>query len=446
MTDTPDSSCGPEQPWIRPDTDAFLSAHTNPHGSAHAPNAMPTAGVGAPTHGGGPGARQGIRSSQGRAPRRSGPTWKALIATSLGAAVLASGMSVGAVQLMDRHTVSTASPTASPSPVSEPPLAEVSSTDLPNWEAVAERVRPSVVAIATRTAEGSGAGSGVILDTAGHILTNDHVIAGARDIVVTLNDGRMLTATARGTDPATDLAVITLTDPPEDLAPATFGDSKALAVGQPVVAVGNPLGLSSTVTTGIVSALNRPVTTTKVSGEGPFQQVTGQVVTNAIQLDASINPGNSGGPVFDGRGEVIGISSSIATLGQRGESGSIGLGFAIPAKLASRVSDELIASGIAKHAFLGIGLADGRAELGTSIRAGALVRSVEPGSPAAKAGVREGDIVTSIDDDPVVSANSLIGYVRQYAANDTVELTIARDGDLHEVQATLDVREDRIAQ
>src|SRR5699024_2434192 len=202
----------------------------------------------------------------------------------------------------------------------------------PDWESVASTVRPSVVAIDVTTQRGAAEGSGVILDAGdAYILTNNHVVDGAQQIAVALYDGRMFEAKVVGTDPATDLAVLQLTDPPDDLQAATLGTSDDLDVGQSVMAVGNPLGLSSTVTTGIISALDRPVAATD-------QFSREQVVTNAIQIDAAINPGNSGGPVFDASGHVIGITSSIASTGQN--SGSIGLGFAIPDRKSTRLNSS----------------------------------------------------------------------------------------------------------
>ncbi len=250
----------------------------------------------------------------------------------------------------------------------------------PDWEKVAEAVRPSVVAIKVQISGGEAEGSGVIVDTKGHILTNNHVVAGATQggISVTLSDGRVFAATVAGTDPTTDLAVITLTNPPSDLVPAVLGDSSKVVVGEPVMAVGNPLGLSSTVTTGIVSALDRPVTTSDGSSQA--------VVTNAIQIDAAINPGNSGGPLFNAQGEVVGITSSIASLSQ--SSGSIGLGFAIPSNLANRIGAELLADGTASHALLGVELTDGQATADGVTRMGAKILSVSPAPRPRRPGSR----------------------------------------------------------
>ncbi|MDO4605797.1 MAG: trypsin-like peptidase domain-containing protein [Bowdeniella nasicola] len=371
--------------------------------------------------------------------QRKRPSWAALTATAVAAALLASGATVGFEALRsevvsESHSGVTTRATSADS--TAVPAGNV------NWESVASKVHDSVVSINTRTDRGAEAGSGVILDTTGHILTNDHVIDGAHQIVVTLSDGRMYPATLRGTDPSTDLAVITLDNPPSELKAATFGNSSQLKVGQDVVAVGNPLGLSNTVTTGVISALNRPVTTKKIVQRGNFQQVAGKVITNAIQLDASINPGNSGGPVFDTNGNVIGLSSSIVTLGPEGESGSIGLGFAIPANLASNIADQLIANGKAEHAYLGVSVVSGQAKTDDEVRAGAVLGSVEENGPAAAAGLREGDVITAIDGNPVVSDNSLVGYVRQYKSGDEITITYVRDGKSAEVKAKLAVRGD----
>ncbi|WP_448073460.1 S1C family serine protease [Georgenia yuyongxinii] len=321
-----------------------------------------------------------------------------------------------------------------------------STTDDPDWANVAAAVRQSVVAIDVRTASGEGAGSGVIIDAEGHILTNDHVVGDAVDggLQVTLFDGRIYEATVAGTDPATDLAVITLNDPPQDLQAATLGNSDDVIVGDPVAAVGNPLGLSSTVTTGIVSALDRPVQTSE-QPQGLGQQGV-QVVTNAIQVDAAINPGNSGGPLFDAAGRVIGINSSIASMPTAsGSAGNIGLGFAIPSNLAKQVAEQLMANGVAEHAYLGVSLQDGLATADGATRAGAQVESVEPNTPAQAAGLQPGDVIVAIDDEPVDGALSLTGFVRQHASGDQVTLTVVRDGRTVDLTATLATREDQAA-
>lgn len=304
----------------------------------------------------------------------------------------------------------------------------------PDWQAVTSAVAPSVVAIAVTTPEGSGEGSGVIIDGEGHILTNDHVVSGANDdtVQVTLYDGRIFEAKITGLDPATDLAVVKLVDPPSDLKSAVFADSADVVVGEPVMAMGNPLGLSNTATTGIVSAVNRPVSTATTTSDQTA------VVTNAIQIDAAINPGNSGGPLFNASGEVIGITSSIASLSSgSGQSGSIGLGFAIPANLAQNIGSQLIESGSAEHAFLGVSLADGTGTADGTTRQGAEVMSVSSGSPAEKAGLQVGDVIVAIDGEAVTGAESLTGFVRALPANTEVTLTVVRDGKALDVKATL---------
>lgn len=293
-------------------------------------------------------------------------------------------------------------------------------TGVVDWQAVAAAVRETVVAISVSTGQGTAEGSGVVIDAEGHVLTNEHVVGDAAEdgLRVTLADGRVFAATVVGTDPTTDLAVIALTDPPADLAVASLGTSASVAVGEPVMAVGNPLGLDSTVTTGIVSATDRPVTTGRGGGT--------PVVTNAIQIDAAVNPGNSGGPLFDAAGKVIGITSSIATTSAG--AGSIGLGFAIPIDLAGRVADELVATGEVSHAYLGVSLSDGTATVAGATRRGATVEEVVAGTPAEAAGLQVGDVITAIDGSPVSGATSLTGFVRALGEGDRVVLTVVRDG------------------
>ncbi|ACZ20690.1 trypsin-like serine protease with C-terminal PDZ domain [Sanguibacter keddieii DSM 10542] len=318
------------------------------------------------------------------------------------------------------------------------PVAE--STDgSADWKAVSAAVAPSVVAIKVTTQQGEGEGSGVVIDDQGHILTNDHVVSGAVDdtVKVTLSDGRVYEAKIVGLDPATDLAVVKLVDPPEDLQPAVLADSSQVNVGDAVMAVGNPLGLSNTATTGIVSALDRPVSTATSDSNQTA------VVTNAIQIDAAINPGNSGGPLFNAKGEVIGITSSIAALpssGASSQSGSIGLGFAIPSNLVQNIGGQLIEKGKAEHAFLGVTLADGEATADGTTRQGAVVRVVTDGSPAAAAGLQPDDVVVAIDGKSVTGLQSLTGFVRALTTGTEVTLTVVRDGKALDVPVTLATR------
>jgi putative serine protease PepD len=315
----------------------------------------------------------------------------------------------------------------------------VSSTGtLPSWGQVAAAVEPSVVTVQLQNGEGSG----VVFDTSGRIVTNNHVVADAGNggIQVVLSDGRSYPASVVGTDPSTDLAVIKLTKMPSSgVKPATFGDSAAVKIGDPVMAVGNPLGLSDTVTTGIISALNRPVS----AGRGGSQGCGGdQVVTNAIQTDAAINPGNSGGALVDAGGRVIGITSSIATLGSGGgggQSGSIGLGFAIPVNEVKDVAQQLISTGTVQHAILGVSTSEQEQSVTVdgAARQAAVLQSVSPGSPAAKAGLQAGDAVIALNGQRVDSSLSLIGSIRALKPGTTVTLTVVHDGATKDVKVTL---------
>lgn len=305
----------------------------------------------------------------------------------------------------------------------------------PNWTAVAAAVQGAVVAIDVQTSSGEALGSGVVVDDKGHIVTNNHVVDGVQGgtVQVTLSDGRLYEAAVTGTDASTDLAVVTLKNPPSDLTVAQFGSSDDVRVGDPVMAVGNPLGLANTVTTGIVSAVNRPVSPQTDTGtQGP--------VTNALQIDAAVNPGNSGGPLFNAQGQVIGITSSIATTSS--SSGSIGLGFAIPVKLVSNVAQQIIANGSAKHAYLGVTLKDGQATADGVTRRGAQVMSVTAGSPASAAGLQAGDVVVAINGQPVGSSDSLAAFVRATSTGDKASLVLVRNGKSLTVEVTLAAKVD----
>ena len=226
------------------------------------------------------------------------------------------------------------------------------------------------MSVQIRAGNEAAEGSGIILDTQGRVLTNNHVVADAAqsgNIMIVLADGSGYPAKIVGTDPQSDLAVIQMQNAPSGLKPAVLGNSEAIKVGDPVMAVGNPLGLSDTATTGIISALNRPVTTSQAGSDNnanpfaePQQSTSEPVVTNAIQTDAAINPGNSGGALVDAHGRVIGINSSIASLGSAdgGQSGNIGLGFAIPINEAKDVANQLITKGTVGHSWLGVQLGE----------------------------------------------------------------------------------------
>lgn len=306
-------------------------------------------------------------------------------------------------------------------------------------EQVAAKVVPSVVMLETDIGRQSEEGSGVILSPDGLILTNNHVIAAAASAqnkdragpapktTVTFSDGRTASFTVVGADPTTDIAVVRAQGV-SGLTPITLGSSGNLRVGEPVVAVGSPLGLEGTVTTGIVSALNRPVSTT---GETNNQNT----VLDAIQTDAAINPGNSGGALVNMNGELVGVNSAIATLGSdsaESQSGSIGLGFAIPVDQARRIADELISTGTASHASLGVQVTS---EKGAP---GAKVVEVVPDGAAAGAGLPNGVVVTRVDDRPVNNADGLVAAVRSKAPGEKVTLTyLDPSGNSKTVQVTL---------
>ncbi|WP_235821306.1 S1C family serine protease [Actinomyces mediterranea] len=398
-------------------------------------------------------------SSQTAVRAKRGPGWAALFVTM----VLTASLTLGGAWLLFNNR-------PSPVPVSSPASTNSTSTtvqpvtstgDKPDWSAVSTAVSPAVVTITVSGASGSGVGSGVIYNSDGDIVTNYHVIASQASssadgqIGVTLADGRMFEAKIVGVDQTTDLAVLRLVDAPSDLTVASFGSSAGLTVGQEVMAIGAPLGLSNTVTTGIISALNRPVEVStresdshqQIDPNDPFGQLpnsqnqqttSNSVITNAIQVDASINPGNSGGPLFDSTGAVIGINSSIASNSSSSENaGSIGLGFAIPVDLVRSVVDQLISTGRVDHAVLGVSVTSGQARVGDSVVAGAKIASVVDDSGAAQAGLRVDDVIVGVNGETVSSSKQLTGYIRRYRSGDSVTITYVRNGEKYEVVATL---------
>ena len=370
---------------------------------------------------------------------KKGPGWVAL----LGAMLLTIGLTLGAVFYARPAMLHASTPTnLNGGTVATVPASNSSGTD---WTDVAAAVSPAVVTIQAQGASSGGTGSGVVYDAQGDIVTNYHVIAsalGGGQIQVTLADGRLYGAVVVGHDKTTDLAVIRLENPPSDLTVARFASSANLEVGAPVMAIGAPLGLSNTVTTGIVSALNRPVEVSvdeSATSEDGTQASSDLVVTNAIQIDASINPGNSGGPLFDASGAVIGINSSIKSLSSSsdGQAGSIGLGFAIPSDLVVSIADQLIASGSASHGMLGVTVKAATTTVGSDTYVGAEVQDVSAGSGASAAGIRAGDVIVKVEGQEVTSPKQLIGYVRRYKAGDTVTMTIVRDGATQDVSVRI---------
>ncbi|MCM3921373.1 trypsin-like peptidase domain-containing protein [Frankia sp. AiPs1] len=308
--------------------------------------------------------------------------------------------------------------------------------------AAAQKILPSVVTISEESSSEAGTGSGTVIRSDGHILTNNHVVSGASDggtLTVTLQDGRTFDAQVVGTDPSSDLAIIKINA--SGLTAATFGNSDSLSIGELVVAVGSPLGLNGTVTSGIVSAVHRPVRT----GDSTVQDQQNTVL-DAIQTDAPINPGNSGGPLVNSRGEIIGVNSAIATVGGGGspfggsqQSGNIGVGFAIPGNYAESVATQLITTGHAQHPYLGVtaSTAAENTRSTASSGTGAQIRSMVSGGPAQGAGLRTGDVITKVGNRAVSDVDSLIAAVRSHAIGDEVEVTYTRNGQNGTVKTRL---------
>lgn len=301
-------------------------------------------------------------------------------------------------------------------------------------EQVAAKVLPSVVKIDVTGGQSAGSGSGIILSSDGEILTNNHVASLAGDggtLTVFFNDGSSAKAKILGTDPLTDTAVIKAEDV-SGLTPATIGKSSDLKVGEGVVAIGSPFGLDSTVTSGIVSALNRPV---DVGSDSDGNSTT----YPAIQTDAAINPGNSGGALVDLHGNLVGINSSIRTASAtEGEAGSIGLGFAIPIDAVLPIVDQMSDGQTPTHARLGISVSDAAAQQGAEATQGAKVEEVGAGSTAAKAGIDKGDVITKVGDHLITGADSLVATIRSYRPGDKVTVTYLHDGDTKTAELTLD--------
>ncbi|SHM41742.1 S1C family serine protease [Cryptosporangium aurantiacum] len=315
----------------------------------------------------------------------------------------------------------------------ETSTAATRASDTGSVEKAAATALKSVVTIAVTASSGAGTGSGVVLDSSGHIITNNHVVEAAADggtITVTLANGETRSATIVGRDPSSDIAVIKVSDA-SGLTPATFAASSTVKTGQTVLAIGAPLGLSNTVTEGIVSALNRPVRTGSTADQN--------TVLDAVQTDAAINPGNSGGALVDLSGRVIGINSAIATVSsgssgfgqQESQSGNIGVGFAIPSDTALNVAKQLIEDGTAEHATLGVSAQD------TQSGTGAQIAQVTSGSAADKAGLKTGDVVTAIGDRAVTDTDGLVAAVRSHNPGETVKVTYQRDGKTSTASATL---------
>lgn len=288
---------------------------------------------------------------------------------------------------------------------------------------IVDSVLPSVVSIMFSGNGDEGSGSGFVIREDGYLMTNNHVVEAAADdgkLEVIFNDGKRYDGTIVGRNPAYDLAVVKVDR--DGLTPVPFGNSAAVKVGDAAIAIGEPLGLDGTVTLGIISALDRPVT---AGGSGQTAYI------NAIQTDAAINPGNSGGPLLDGAGQVVGVNSAIATMAVGGEGGSIGLGFAIPINTAKRIAEEIISNGKSATPIIGV-------QLNTTFAGpGAKVAEVTNGGPSELAGLKTGDVIMKVNERPIDDSTELVVAIRSYAPGDTIKLIIERDGETMTIPVTL---------
>jgi putative serine protease PepD len=364
-------------------------------------------------------------------PRRAG-RWRLGVAGLVAGALIGGGAGAGVVVLTDDDGAGPTSAVSAQSVVIKNPESATSAT------AAAAKAAPSVVTIYVSSGTGAGSGSGVVLSADGYVLTNNHVVtldssANGATVQVRTADGTLYDARIVGTDPTSDLAVVKL-DGASGLTPATFADSSKVQVGDMAIAIGAPLGLSNTVTDGIISATNRAVAT----GSN-----TDQTVIDALQTDAAINPGNSGGALVNAAGEVVGINSAIATVagsapGQDAQSGNIGVGFAIPANTAKRIADEIVQTGKATHALLGVSARTAAQDAGSAVGTGAELVQVQAGSAAADAGLQVGDVITAVGDRQVTSSTDLTAAVRSAKPGDHVTLTVRRGSNSSQVDVTLD--------
>jgi putative serine protease PepD len=419
------------EPWPAASTHSVWSheSHPSQYTQSYEPPSYPTESPAYPTEPLPPLGPPPAGPPYGSAPRRRPtPPWgrKARKATA-GAILVAVAIGSGVTGALIAGGDTTKTVVAAQSPVS------ISGSTAPSQTLakVAAAVSPSVVSINVETSNGGDTGSGIILSSDGTIVTNNHVVSAAANgggtISVKFSDGSTAPATIVGRDPDTDLAVIKASGVSGKTA-ATLGSTGTVHVGDTVLAIGSPLGLEGSVTSGIVSALHRTVLLGSEDGSG-----SGASVSDAIQTDASINPGNSGGPLVDDQGKVIGINSAIASLGQSAsgsQSGSIGVGFAIPIEEVRSVTDQLSKGQTPKHALLGVQIND-------DPNGGALITSVQSGSAAAKAGLQSGDVITQVDQATINDGSSLSEVIRAHNPGDKVTVHYSRGGAARSTTVTL---------
>ncbi|MCX4610204.1 MULTISPECIES: S1C family serine protease [Streptomyces] len=445
----------PSAPGAPEQTPAYASmgagapeAHGHAPGASGAPVSAAEAGWPPPppavpsyADGGGSGAGGWGSSYEQPAPqpknRRGG-----LVAAILVAALVAGGVGGGIGYSLAKNNDNSTDSTTVSAPSGSGDVKRASGT-VAN---VAAKALPSTVTIEAESSSGSGGtGTGFVFDTQGHILTNNHVVADAVDggkLTATFPNGKKYDAEVVGHAQGYDVAVIKLKNAPSDLKPLTLGDSDAVAVGDSTIAIGAPFGLSNTVTTGIISAKNRPVASSDGSASSKASYMS------ALQTDASINPGNSGGPLLDAQGAVIGINSAIQSsssggLGGTSQSGSIGLGFAIPINQAKHVAQQLIKTGKPVYPVIGasVSLEDGTGGAKITEQGASGSAAVTSGGPADKAGLKPGDVITKLDDQVIDSGPTLIGEIWTHQPGDVVKLTYTRDGKTHTAEVTLGQRD-----
>ncbi|WP_200305283.1 S1C family serine protease [Streptomyces adelaidensis] len=396
-------------------------------------------GSGDGSGGGGGGWGSSWQQTQQPAPKPAGNKRGGLIAAILVAALVAGGVGGGiGYTLADRNDDSTGSTTVSASQNGGDVKRAAGTV-----AGVAASALPSTVTIEASSSEGEGGtGTGFVFDKEGHIVTNNHVVAEAVDggkVSATFPNGKKYDAEVVGHAQGYDVAVIKLKNAPSDLQPLTLGDSDKVAVGDSTIAIGAPFGLSNTVTTGIISAKNRPVASSDGSSGSKASYMS------ALQTDASINPGNSGGPLLDARGNVIGINSAIQSASNgsfgSGQAGSIGLGFAIPINQAKNVAQQLIKTGKPVYPVIGASVSLEEATGGAKITEGGGADSVTAGGPADKAGLQPGDVITKLDDHVIDSGPTLIGEIWTHLPGDKVTLTYTRDGKTRTADVTLGERQ-----